>query len=60
MRDMLPDEVALRDWAMAQILAVYRRHGFVRIEQGGSQMGHTCASRTVTNENAAMAVQMLG
>ena len=32
MRDVLPDEVALRDWAMAQILAVYRRHGFVRIE----------------------------
>lgn len=32
MRDVLPDEVALRDWAMAQILEVYRRHGFVRIE----------------------------
>src|SRR5258705_267301 len=32
MRDVLPDEVALRDWAMAQILAVRRRHGFVRIE----------------------------
>jgi histidyl-tRNA synthetase len=32
MRDVLPDEVALRDWALAQILAVYRRHGFVRIE----------------------------
>jgi histidyl-tRNA synthetase len=32
MRDVLPDEVALRDWAMAQILGVYRRHGFVRIE----------------------------
>jgi histidyl-tRNA synthetase len=32
MRDVLPDEVALRDWAMTQILAVYRRHGFVRIE----------------------------
>src|SRR5712664_3451602 len=32
MRDVLPDDVALRDWAMAQILAVYRRHGFVRIE----------------------------
>jgi histidyl-tRNA synthetase len=32
MRDVLPDEVALRDWAMAQILAVYRGHGFVRIE----------------------------
>ena len=32
MRDVLPDEVALRDWAMVQILAVYRRHGFVRIE----------------------------
>src|SRR3984893_15450959 len=32
MRAVLPDEVALRDWAMAQILAVYRRHGFVRIE----------------------------
>jgi histidyl-tRNA synthetase len=32
MRDVLPAEVALRDWAMAQILTVYRRHGFVRIE----------------------------
>ncbi|MGH7396949.1 MAG: histidine--tRNA ligase [Candidatus Rokuibacteriota bacterium] len=32
MRDVLPDEVALRDWALAQILGVYRRHGFVRIE----------------------------
>src|SRR5690349_19923468 len=32
MRDVLPDEVALRDWAMGQILAVYRRYGFVRIE----------------------------
>jgi histidyl-tRNA synthetase len=32
MRDVLPEEVALRDWAMAQILTVYRRHGFVRIE----------------------------
>jgi histidyl-tRNA synthetase len=32
MRDVLPEEVALRDWAMSQILTVYRRHGFVRIE----------------------------
>ena len=32
MRDVLPEEVALRDWAMVQILTVYRRHGFVRIE----------------------------
>jgi len=32
MRDVLPDEVAVRDWALAQILTVYRRHGFVRIE----------------------------
>ena len=32
MRDVLPEEVALRDWALAQILAVYRRHGFVHIE----------------------------
>ena len=32
MRDLLPEEVAVRDWALAQILAVYRRHGFVRIE----------------------------
>ncbi|MFI5325357.1 MAG: ATP phosphoribosyltransferase regulatory subunit, partial [Candidatus Rokuibacteriota bacterium] len=32
MRDVLPEEVAVRDWAMAQILTVYRRHGFVRIE----------------------------
>src|SRR4026208_2303321 len=32
MRDGRPDEGALRDWAMTQIVAVYRRHGFVRIE----------------------------
>ncbi len=32
MRDVLPKEVALRDWAMAQILSIYRQHGFVRIE----------------------------
>ena len=32
MRDVLPEEVALRDWAMGQIMTVYRRHGFVRIE----------------------------
>jgi histidyl-tRNA synthetase len=32
MRDVLPEEVAIRDWAMGQILTVYRRHGFVRIE----------------------------
>ena len=32
MRDVLPDEVALRDRAIASILDVYRRHGFQRIE----------------------------
>ena len=32
MRDILPDEAAVRDWAMSLILDVYRRHGFVRIE----------------------------
>ena len=32
MRDILPDEAALRDWATATILGVYRRHGFTRIE----------------------------
>jgi len=32
MRDILPDEAAVRDRAMATILEVYRRHGFVRIE----------------------------
>src|SRR5258708_5929072 len=38
MRDVLPEEVALRDWAMAQILTVYRRHGFVRIETPGEKL----------------------
>ena len=32
MRDILPAEAVARDWAMAAILDVYRRHGFVRIE----------------------------
>jgi histidyl-tRNA synthetase len=32
MRDILPEEVELRDRAIATILLVYRRHGFVRIE----------------------------
>lgn len=32
MRDVLPEEVAVRDWALGRILDVYRRHGFVRIE----------------------------
>src|SRR5262245_46539757 len=32
MRDVLPDEVDLRDRTMATILDVYRRRGFVRIE----------------------------
>ena len=32
MRDVLPDEVLVRDRAIAIILDVYRRHGFVRIE----------------------------
>ena len=32
MRDVLPDEVALRDQTLATILDVYRRRGFVRIE----------------------------
>src|SRR5262245_64295235 len=32
MRDVLPDEVDVRDRAIATILDVYRRHGFQRIE----------------------------
>jgi histidyl-tRNA synthetase len=32
MRDVLPEEAAVRDRAAATILAVYRAHGFVRIE----------------------------
>jgi histidyl-tRNA synthetase len=32
MRDILPAEAELRDWAAGTILAVYRRHGFRRIE----------------------------
>ena len=32
MRDVLPDEVELRDAAVQQILAVYRSYGFRRIE----------------------------
>jgi histidyl-tRNA synthetase len=32
MRDILPDEVELRDTAMARVLDVYRRHGFRRVE----------------------------
>jgi len=32
MRDVLPDEVELRDGAMACILDVYRRYGFRRVE----------------------------
>ena len=32
MRDLLPDEVELRDRAIGRILDVYRRHGFRRIE----------------------------
>src|SRR5215510_5023550 len=32
MRDVLPDEVRVRDRAVATILDVYRRHGFQRIE----------------------------
>jgi histidyl-tRNA synthetase len=32
MRDLLPDEVELRDRTLATILDVYRRRGFVRIE----------------------------
>jgi len=32
MRDVLPDEVEVRDRAIATILDVYRRHGFQRIE----------------------------
>src|SRR5207244_11665169 len=32
MRDVLPDEVDLRDRTLATILDVYRRRGFVRIE----------------------------
>ena len=32
MRDLLPEEVELRDLAMARILEVYRSHGFRRVE----------------------------
>jgi histidyl-tRNA synthetase len=32
MRDILPDEAELRDAAAAAILAVYRKHGFRRVE----------------------------
>src|SRR5262249_40385610 len=32
MRDMLPTETALRDWATAQLVATYQRFGFARIE----------------------------
>lgn len=32
MRDLLPDEVALRDWAASVILQTYRSYGFTRIE----------------------------
>jgi histidyl-tRNA synthetase len=32
MRDLLPGQVATRDWASARILAVYARYGFTRIE----------------------------
>ena len=32
MRDVLPEEVEVRDRAIAVILDVYRRHGFQRIE----------------------------
>jgi histidyl-tRNA synthetase len=32
MRDILPAEAELRDWASGTILGVYRRHGFRRIE----------------------------
>src|SRR5262245_7027416 len=35
MRDILPAEAELRDWAAGTILAVYRRHGFRRIETPG-------------------------
>src|SRR5579871_2326229 len=32
MRDLLPAEVALRDWATSVILRTYQRFGFTRIE----------------------------
>ncbi|MBY0360100.1 MAG: histidine--tRNA ligase [Candidatus Obscuribacterales bacterium] len=32
MRDFLPSQVALRDWATAAILSTYKRFGFTRIE----------------------------
>jgi histidyl-tRNA synthetase len=32
MRDILPAEAEVRDWAASTILAVYRQHGFRRIE----------------------------
>src|SRR5271154_3455390 len=32
MRDFLPAEVALRDWATAKLIETYQRFGFTRIE----------------------------
>lgn len=32
MRDLLPDEVALREWATTEILGAYARYGFRRVE----------------------------
>ena len=32
MRDLLPGQVATRDWATARILDVYASYGFTRIE----------------------------
>ncbi len=32
MRDLLPDEVALRDWATSVIITTYKNFGFTRIE----------------------------
>jgi histidyl-tRNA synthetase len=32
MRDFLPEEVALRDWATAKLIQTYQRFGFTRIE----------------------------
>ena len=32
MRDLLPGQVATRDWAAARILDVYASYGFTRIE----------------------------
>ena len=32
MRDFLPPEVALRDWAISRLISIYEQFGFTRIE----------------------------